>query len=412
MSAVARMMTDAGITVSGCDRDTSALTEALSHEGIEVMRGHSALHIGECDLVVYSQAISDENEELRSARRKGVTSMSYPEVLGAVTRGKFVLAVSGCHGKTTTTAMLAKIFRDANLDPTVVVGSIVPDLGGNFIAGQSKFVVVEACEYRRAFLHLDPIVVVITNIDQDHLDYYSDIDDIKRAFRALADKVPSEGAVIADLNDTPTREALSGSRTRVISYGQTDVLSALLLKVPGAHNMANARAAAAAASFVGVPNEVILKSLSAFRGSARRFENRGTWHGVQLIDDYAHHPREIRATLAAARDTYPQRRIVVVFQPHLYSRTQKLFDDFVHAFDDSDELLVADIYAAREPDTGEVSSRDLVNAMKRENPHVQYVGLLSDIVNFLHTLLKPDDVLLTMGAGDVYTVIDALKNKD
>ncbi|MDO8469833.1 MAG: UDP-N-acetylmuramate--L-alanine ligase [bacterium] len=426
VSAIARMLARMGKRVTGSDSGRSSITDALIREGIRVHVGHRMSDIGKPDLVVYTKAVSDTNPELVAARQKRIPCLSYAEMLGIISREKFTIAVAGAHGKTTTTAMVGKLLRDAKLDPTVIVGGMMspvrsrPPRGSrsrvagrvasngmatNFIGGTGPYLVAEACEYKKSFLDIHPSVIVITNIDNDHLDYYKNIGNIKRAFREFVAKLGRNGAVICDPKAPHIREVIRGSK--VVDYSKSPRLKDL--NVIGDHNIRNAQAAYAVGKFLGIPDTIIRKSLRSFRGVGRRFEYKGTWNSVRFYDDYSHHPTEIRAALKAAREHFgSRRRIWVVFQPHLYSRTKLLMSEFATAFNDADHVLLADIYAARERDDGTVHARDLAVAMAVQTD-ASYVGSFKKIASELRRSLRPKDVVITMGAGEAYRVFDLLR---
>ncbi len=406
ISALARFFLFEGKTVTGSDLVlTSPIVAELKKQGAKISHGHKASQVpAGCQLLVYSLAIPESNPERRAATRRGLTQLSYPQALGLISQGKFTIAVAGTHGKTTTAAMVADILLAARRDPMVIVGSLLrrPDNHrSNFIAGEGP-VVVEACEYRRSFLNLSPRILVITNIDTDHLDYYRDLADIQSAFAELAAKVPPDGFLICDRQNPKLQPVLLNTRCLTIDYRRLG--RGFKLKVPGEHNILNAQAALAAAKVLRISPSLALGALNKFKGTWRRFEDRGqTRSGARLYDDYAHHPTEIRATLAAARAKFPKRRIVVVFQPHLYSRTKLLFDDFVVSFSQADEVLVLPIYAAREARDPAVTSQILAAAIQ-----ARYFPTFAAAEKYLNQRLGRGDLLLTMGAGDVYVLTQAL----
>ncbi len=378
VSAIARMMLAEGNKVSGSDQSASEIVTALSTLGVDIKFGHAAGNIpADLDLVVYTIALADDNPELVEAKRRGIEALTYPEMLGRISADKYTIAVAGTHGKTTTTAMLAQIFIDAGLDPTVIVGSLLKDSHSNFIAGKSKYLITEACEYRRSFLNLKPRILVITNIDNDHLDYYKDLADIQSAFAELAAKVPPDGYLITEKEYSKINPDFE-------------------LKVPGEHNVKNAQAALAVANVVGISRSISLGALNKFSGTWRRFEFKGRMpSGALVYDDYAHHPTEIKATLQAAREV-AKKKIIVVFQPHLYSRTKLLFGDFVKSFSEADEVIILPIYAAREPLDPSITSQMLAEA----------IGGLSlpgfeEVATYLAAHANSDNLVITMGAGDI-----------
>lgn len=419
ISAIARMFLGEGKKVHGSDLNDSEIVAELRKAGAEITVGQSIdLIPKDADLIVYSIAIEKyEPKLLAEARKRGVPVLSYPEILGIVSKDKFTIAVSGTHGKTTTTAMIAKILIDAGLDPTVIVGSLLKNSDlkkarSNFIAGKSKYLVVEACEYQRSFLNINPTIAVVTNVDNDHLDYYKDIPDIARAFGEFVAKVPKRGYVVTNAKDKNIKMAIKNATQKIVDYGEFRQ-QGIKLKLPGTHNKENAAAALAVAHLLEIDKNRALKSLEEFVGTWRRFEYKGkTGVGALVYDDYGHHPTEIRATLAGARELYPKARIVVVFQPHLFSRTKLLLDDFARAFSDADQVLLAPIYAAREAFDQTISSAVLAKRLERlGKKQVSAFSELAAIEKSLRKELKKDDVLITMGAGEANKIADTLVEK-
>lgn len=410
VSAVARMMLYEGKEVTGSDRSESEITEMLEQIGIKVSYGQKAENISiGTDLVVYTVAITDDNPELMQAKKLSIATMTYPEFLGALSKDKFTIAVSGTHGKTTTTGMIAKILIDAGLDPTVIVGSLVKDSQGNrtnFIPGKSKYLVIEACEYRRSFLNYYPQILVVTNVDNDHLDYYKDVAEIQSAFNELAQRVPQDGFIVTDKNNSAIVPVLEDVEAKVVNYSLYNTLP-MVLKVPGVHNKKNAAAAFAVAIAIGIEPKVAQASLESFAGTWRRFEYKGeTKNGARVYDDYGHHPTEIKATLQGARELYPRERLIVAFQPHLYSRTKLLFDDFAAAFGQADEVVLAPIYAAREVDDGTVCSEILAAKISEHGAYAKSFSSLKEVENYLSEKSKKGDVIVVMGAGDIYKIAE------
>ncbi len=405
ISAVAKMLLLEGKTVSGSDMADSMIVEELRGAGAVISIGHAAGNIPtNTDLVIYTIAIPKSNPEFIEAEKRSLPMITYPQSLHEISKDKYTIAVSGTHGKTTTTAMIAKILLDAWFDPTVIVGSFLKDHQSNFVAGKSKYIVVEACEYRKSFLEIEPTIAVITNIDNDHMDFYKDIPDIQGAFHAFAQKVPNTGFIIADANNEVMQPVLKGIAARTLDAGSFFDAN-LQLKIPGEHNKKDAALALAVASALGIDQEKAKASLAAFAGTWRRFEYKGeTKSGVAVYDDYGHHPTEIKATLAGARELFPQRRIIVAFQPHLYSRTKLLLDEFAASFSDADTVLLAPIYAAREPADPSISSDIL--AKKIPDTKALLFANFSALESYCAEHLKKGDVLITMGAGDIYKVGD------
>jgi UDP-N-acetylmuramate--alanine ligase len=409
ISAIARMMSLEGKKITGSDRDASEVTHALEEQGISVTIGQKAENITKgTDLVIYTVAIPDTNPELKKARDLGIETITYPQALGIISKDKFTIAVSGTHGKTTTTAMIAKMLIDAKMDPTVIVGSFLKDQKSNFIAGKSKYLVVEACEYKRSFLNLHPNILVITNIDDDHLDYYKDIEDIKSAFIELVEQTDKSGSLVCDL-ELPHLEAVAKkAKCTVVDYELFGDIN-LKLKVPGDHNLSNAAAVLAVADVLSIPRAKAKKSLEGFSGTWRRFEHKGeTKGGVIIYDDYGHHPTEVKATLKGARDMFPDKKILVIFQPHLYSRTKQHVDDFAHSFTDANQIVIAPIYAAREPEDKTISSAILSDKIIMNDGNSIALPDFKAIENYVHENTKKGDVVITMGAGDIYKVAEHL----
>lgn len=404
VSALARMMLLRGVRVTGSDRGPSLITENLKQEGAHVSYGHDAKSLAtDTDVVIYSPAIAQDNTELVSAREEGIPTYTYPEALGMISRGMRTIAVSGTHGKTTTTAMLAELFIEAGLDPTVVVGSLLKKTGSNFIPGTSNLFVVEACEYKRSFLNLSPEVLVITNIDNDHLDYYGTIEGVQQAFIEMVAKVPEHGAIVCNPKDPRVAPVLVGAKVKIIDYTKEKLSAAL--RVSGEHNILNAKAAYAVARELGVDELKIMSGLQKFEGTWRRMEHKGkTAEGALVYDDYAHHPTEVRATLQGFRAKYPNGNIRVVFQPHLYSRTKLLFNDFVQSFSDADEVIIAPIYAAREELDPSITSEILAEEISKNHHNVSAVQGFDAIANYLNNSETPNDIIVTMGAGDIYKI--------
>ncbi len=418
VSAIARLFFERGVTVSGSDRDGSVVTEKLAEKGATIFLEQDAKNVPkDCDLIVYSPAVPETNPELILARERGIATYSYPEALGLISKGMRTVAVSGTHGKTTTTAMIAEVLISAQKSPTVIVGGLLKS-GTNFVHGTSDIFVVEACEYKRSFLNLSPEILVITNIDNDHLDYYKDIADIQSAFHELAMKVPVTGFIVADMSNENTKNALTGVSARIIDYSLGNETSKLELAVHGEHNVRNAKAALAVAQLLRVSDKDAVAALNRFQGTWRRMEYKGTLaNGAIVYDDYAHHPTEIKATLQGFRAKFPDARIRVVFQPHLYSRTKLLLHDFAGSFGDANEVIVAPIYAARETLDPEISAEILAQAVA-DHPRAALgqianfrVWAMSDflaIETYLRDTTQKGDVIITMGAGDIFKVGEGL----
>lgn len=408
MSGLARFWLHEGAVVSGSDATQSEITDALVAEGARVVYQQVPENISaDVQLVVYTEAMAHDHPELKAARERGISTINYFEALGQVANEYYLIAVAGAHGKTTTTAMLIDVLEAAGLDPTAIVGSLRSKTGSNFRAGKSKYAVVEACEYKRDFLHLAPDVLVITNIDHEHVDYYKDLADVQAAFRELAVKVPETGAVIANATDLHVAPVLAGLSCQVIDYRQHLSLT-LPLKQPGLHNRQNAAAAAAAAAFVGIANEVAEAALSDFAGTWRRFEYKGIYNGAIIYDDYAHNPQKVAAAIAGTRELFPDKRLTVVFQPHTYSRTKVLCNEFVEVLATADRVVMLPIYAAREVFDPTVSSQDIVAALQGRSVQADFFATMEEAVQALKMTAGETDVVLCVGAGSVTRVSAAL----
>lgn len=407
MSALARFFLHEGKEVGGSDRASSDITRALEKEGVRFFDEQTAANISDdIDLVVYTEAMPEDHPELVTARQSRAVVMNYFEALGMVVNGYHLIAIAGAHGKSTTTAMLTDVFEEAGLDPTAIIGSLRSKTGSNFRAGKSKYAIVEACEYKRDFLTLEPDVLVITNIELEHVDYYKSLEDVQSAFRELALKVPAGGFVICDASDEAVAPVIKGLEATVVDYRNHLDIS-MRLKQPGLHNLKNAAAASAAAATADVDPAVAKQALENFAGTWRRFEYKGELNGAPIYDDYAHHPTEIAATLIGTHDLYPERKITVVFQPHTYSRLKELFTDFVTALSKADRVLLAPVYAAREEANG-TTSKTLSEAIEANGARSVVFDNFSDIVVLLKESTKPEDLILIMGAGDVTVVTEGL----
>ena len=406
ISAIARLLHIQGKDVSGSDMSESLVTEKLRNLGIKINIGHNTNNIDpKTDLVIQTIAIPDSNPEIIEAKLQNIPLVTYPEMLKVISKDMFTIAVSGTHGKTTTTAMLSKILIDTKLDPTVIVGSLLKDSGSNLIVGQSKYFIIEACEYRRSFLNLHPKVLIITNIEEDHLDYYRDLSDIQSAFRELALRVPEDGLIICNLCDPNLKPVISNLKCKVIDYTK-NIEEKLRLKVPGKHNIQNASACLGVSDFLGINHTYAINSLEGFSGTWRRFDfKRKTENGTLVYDDYAHHPQEIIATLNSLCEMYPDSKRVIFFQPHQYSRTKVLLDDFAKSFELADEIYILPIYAAREQIDPSISSEILVQKIKENNKNAFFVETFDEAKKIIENL-DSKTVVMTMGAGDVYKIND------
>jgi UDP-N-acetylmuramate--alanine ligase len=406
MSALARFFLYEKKQVSGSDRASSMITDALEKEGVKFFVGQSAENISnDSDLIVYTEAMAKDHEEMLAGQALGVPMMNYFEALGLVVNPYYLIAVSGSHGKTTTTAMLTDVLEEAGLDPTAVIGSLRSKTGSNFRAGKSKYAVVEACEYKRDFLHLEPDILVITNVEFEHVDYYKELADVQSAFKTLAQKVPAEGFVVADTSHTNIKPILEGVKAKVIDYKNWLDLN-LALRQPGLHNRLNAGAVSAVADILQIAKNISNKALENFAGTWRRFEYKGVFKNnkgeeVIVYDDYAHHPTEISATISGVRELYPNKKLTLVFQSHTYSRTAELFSDFVSSLTKADEVILLPIYAAREENIYGVSSEKMVEMIKENGGKAVVVNDSEEAIVYIKNKDLVEGVIVTMGAGDM-----------
>jgi UDP-N-acetylmuramate--alanine ligase len=422
MSGIAEILAEAGISVSGCDLRTSAATDLLATRGIHVVIGHDPSHLEGADLVVVTAAV---NEEIEEARRRGVPVLRRSEILGQMVNAKRGIGISGTHGKTTTSAMVALVLAEAGLDPAILVGGMMANFGTNARAGKGEWFVVEADEYDRTFHQLRPDVAVVTNIEADHLEYYGSLEAIVEAFGVFLRNVRDDGVIVGCADDPVVARLLDASRRRVVRYRLSDARNLefhergssfevdgagfFKLFVPGEHNVRNALAAIAGARELGIAPETISAALAKFLGVDRRFQILGDYSGAIIVDDYAHHPTEIRATLSAARRGYPGRRIVALFQPHLYSRTRDFARDFAEALRGADVAIVAPIYAAREKAIDGISARMIADAAKDIEFGIEFIDRgNNEIFNEMRRRLRPNDIFIAMGAGDVHEVAEML----
>ena len=438
MSGIAEVLINLGFRVSGSDLKRSAVTDRLQRLGVEFFEGHSGDNVGQPHVVVRSTAVRDDNPEIIQAQRRSIPVIARAEMLAELMRLKpHTVAVAGSHGKTTTTSMVATVLGHAGLDPTMVVGGVVGAFGSNAHLGTSDLMVVEADESDRSFLMLTPTIAVVTNIDREHMDYYHDMDDVRKCFADFVNKVPFYGSSVLCLDDPNVQAIIPLLVRRRLTYGFSaqadvsahgirhdnnfgssfnvwrgaDVMGEMVLRVPGVHNVYNALAAIAVGFELEVPFDKIVEGLHNFTGAGRRFQAKGEVNGVLVVDDYGHHPTEIRATLAAAKLGSGGRRIVVLFQPHRYSRTNDLMQEFARSFNNADVLFITDIYAASEDPIEGVTAEVLTNAIKRfGHKDVNYIGDLENAAPALRECVQPGDLVLTLGAGTVNRVADQLLN--
>ena len=427
MSGIAELLVNMGFKVSGSDSNSSSTTERLSNEGIKISIGQSSNNINDdIALVAYTAAIKDDNPELMEARRKNIPCIERSILLGELTSlYEITIAICGTHGKTTTTSMVSLSFIEGKKDPTVQVGADLRQLNNtNYRVGNSDFFIIEACEYVRSFLSFSPKSVALLNIEADHLDYYKDIDDIKSAFSEFLSFVPKDGVIVFNNDDENCVDVVKDKTANKVSFGinnESDWMAKnikivdgfytfdavnqeksinIALSVPGYHNVYNALANIAISYFYDISLEDIKKSLKDFTGAHRRFEYVGKLNNARIYDDYAHHPTEIKATINAAKQLN-HNKLWVIFQPHTYTRTSTLFDEFANAFDGADELILTDIYAAREIDTGIVSSKMLADAVNKVSNNCTYIATFDDIKTYLKENIKENDLILTVGAGSI-----------
>ncbi len=434
MSALAEILLSRGFNVSGSDASDSALLNRLAAKGAKVHLGHDSSYVDNADLVVYTAAIKPDNPEMQETLRKNLPLLQRAELLGQIMQTfPMSIGVSGSHGKTTTTSMVSMAMLKAGLDPTILLGGELNDLGGNVRIGHSPYFITEACEYVGSFLHFHPYIAVILNIDMDHLDYFRDIEHIYDTFLKYAKLVPPDGYVVGCIDDPLVEKLMSEVSCNTISYGiskkadlnaetlefdanacasftaryKGQILGNLSLKVPGRHNIYNALATLAAMCALDTPLNEVIEALEQYTGTKRRFEYKGNYKGITIIDDYAHHPAEITATLSTARNL-PYNKIWCVFQPHTYTRTKKLFNEFVTALSGIDHVIITDIYSAREKDTKEIHSRDLSDALSKTGENCTYMSSFDEIAEYIDKNAHPGELVMTMGAGDVHVVGEKL----
>ena len=438
MSALAKLLADAGFQVSGSDRAPSALTTVLEEKGIQVFYGQRAENITDSiDCVIFTSAIHPDNPEYIAAHERQLPCLTRGELMGQIMRNYHTpIAISGTHGKTTTTSMVSEILLAADTDPTLFIGGILKDIGGNIRIGKSGYFVTEACEYTNSFLDFSPKIGIILNIGEDHLDFFKDLDDIRHSFRRFAELLPADGCLIINGEIENLKEITDGLACRVVTFGlnagsdyyPSDILydesghpgftlhgledseRRFTLQVPGEHNICNAMAAIALADLLAVDSAVTTAALHHYTGTDRRFEYKGTIGGVTVIDDYAHHPTEITATLKAAAN-YAHKTLWCVFQPHTYSRTKAFLQEFARALTLADKVVLADIYAARETDTLGISSETLQKEILALSKDCYYFPTFDEIENFLLENCINGDMLITMGAGDVVKIGENLLGK-
>ncbi|MDE7242807.1 MAG: UDP-N-acetylmuramate--L-alanine ligase [Oscillospiraceae bacterium] len=423
MSPLAEVLHKMGLTVQGSDMSDSAAVRHLRELGIPVTAGHSAEAVAGAEFVIRTAAVRDSNPEIAAAREQGIPVFERAEAWGAIMQQyENAVCIAGTHGKTTTTSMTTHIFMAARTDPTVMLGGTLPMLHSGYRVGRGDTIILESCEYRNSFLYFFPTVAVILNVEEDHLDFFKDLDDIKASFRRFAELVPEGGHIVASADDPGAMDALKGlplftfgcsegadcqAKNLTWEHGrpsfdiviQGEVYAHLSLRVAGRHNLLNALAAASAAYVLGIPSKAVKLGLEGFFGAGRRFEQKGSYNGAQIFDDYAHHPAELHALLEMTR-SLGYKRVICAFQPHTYTRTKALFHDFIRELRTADLAVLTDIYAARETNTVGISSMDLA----REIPGCLYCPTLEEAAETLMKTARPGDLILTVGAGDIYLV--------
>lgn len=438
MSGFAQLFRELGFTVTGSDRTKSKITAHLEELGIKIVYEHKEENItSDIDFLVYTAAISPENPEFVRAKALGIPMMDRAEMVGQVMKNySTAIAVAGTHGKTSTTSIASLIMLEAGMDPTISVGGMLPAIGGNVRIGKSPNFLIEACEYTNSFLKFFPTIGIILNIEEDHLDFFKDIGEIRQSFHRFAQKIPADGTLIINADIENYEEITAGLPCRILTYSISDnsadfsacgvsydefgcgsftliesgrETDRFQLSVVGKHNISNTLACLALASLFQIPAGTVQSALSKYKGTERRFEKKGECNGAVIIDDYAHHPTEIRATLTSAQN-YPHKTLWVAFQPHTYSRTKSLLPDFAASLALADKVVLADIYAAREDDPGDISSKDIADLLAKNGKEVHYLGNFETIEKFLEKNLTPGDLLITMGAGNIVEVGESLVN--
>ena len=437
MSALAEICLNKGYKVSGSDANESHILEKLRTQGAEIFLGHKSENISDdIDLVVYTAAIDKQNPELVTSKQKNKLIMSRAAFLGQIMREyENSIAVSGTHGKTSTTSMLSTIFEYSDLDPTILVGGNLSTIGGNVKIGKSNHFITEACEYVDSFLNFNPKISIVLNIEEDHLDYFSGLDEIKASFNKFGKLLPADGYFIINGDDENTKDILHDVKASIITYGTSTSNDAVIsnidfnehgcgnfnivldgndlgrfeISVPGIHNIFNSTAAILTSYVSKIDLESIRKNIKSYSGVGRRFEVKGNYNGALIVDDYAHHPTELKATLSAAKNL-KKSNLWCIFQPHTYTRTKALLNDFAEAFYSADKVIITDIYAAREVDPGDIHSKDLANKLYQNQVDVTYISSFEDIVKHLAENIKENDLVITAGAGSIYKVAEELVN--
>lgn len=430
MSALAALLAQKNVSITGSDLQLGPTSVFLEKLGIPIQYGNQAQLPAQTEVVIHSLAVAENHPILQEARGKNIPLLTYPQAVGELTREYYTIAVCGTHGKSTITSLISKVLIENNFDPSVIVGTTLKELNGtNVRVGTSKFLVLEACEYKRAFLNYTPQMIVLQSLDPDHLDYYKNFDDYLSAFREFTRRLPDNGYFFGNSDDEDVGEIIKSLRKKghknVCSYGAKgdfylkgniiidkngEGVAELNLKIPGAHNRSNALAAFSICHALGIAPENIVRSLNNYEGAYRRFQKKGRRGKTEIIDDYGHHPAEIKATLQAAREAYPKAKICCVFQPHQYNRTKNLLKEFGAAFSDADLVIVPNIYEVRDSkeDVEGVSTELLVKEIEKNHTKAKDGGGLEKTAQWLKKNAEKFDLILTMGAGDVYKVADAI----
>lgn len=427
MSGLAQILLTRGYKVQGSDIQYSSLIEKLEKNGAVVNIPHNAANVHGADLVIYTSAVKDDNPEIIEAKKLNIPLMDRATLLGEVMKEySYRIAVAGCHGKTTSTSMISIIFKNAGLDPTILLGGELDSIGGNVRIGDGQYFITEACEYMENFLKFYPFYGVILNIDEDHLDYFKDIEHIKETFIKFVKLIPQEGCLAVCADNKNAMDVIPYAKCSIVTFGidndadymakdiefndlghpsfkvykKGQCIGSCKLQIPGQHNILNALSAYAVSDFFGISSDVVSKSLMEFKGTHRRFDILGTVNNITVVDDYAHHPTEIKATLAAAKK-FPHNKLWCIFQPHTYTRTKTLFKEFASSFIDADHVIITDIYAAREKDTGEIHSKDLVKEANKVKNNVIYMKDFDDIAEYVSKNAEDGDLVMTVGAGNI-----------
>ena len=436
MSAIAYVINKLGYAVSGSDEKANSLTEKLQAEGVKVYIGHGKENIADSDAIVVSSAIKEDNPEIVEAKKLGIPILHRSDILAELMNSRYGIAIAGAHGKTTTTSMLSCVAIKAGLDPTVLIGGEVTALNGNAHYGKSDYLIAEADESDGSFLKFHPHIAVVTNVENDHMDYYHTMDDMKKAFKQFISQLSADGKVILCFDDEILRSMGKDANGKLISYAidheadyqavnidyqetmttydvayKGQILGKIQLVVPGRHNVLNSLAVVAVSMLLGIEFDKVAQVMTEFIGAKRRFEIKGQAKGVLVVDDYAHHPSEIRSTLIAANQR-KHKRLICVFQPHRYSRTQLLLDDFSKCFTPCDLLVLSDIYAASEQPIAGITGQTLVDKVKENTKQdVVYAQSVSDVTDYLKTVVQDGDLVITLGAGDIYKSGELLLNE-